>query len=692
MQYEGTPINVPIKGIMRAGTTNVAPDGAMNEVIGMEFKDGSYLPYAVQSEQDKVVVGQTSIIKTYIHKISDGTSNTLYLSSGRDLYFPTGTGDSIPLGSPIVTTVRDVAFVGNVMCVATDRGLEYYTCESGVYHKVQTDYYPRVDLRVTAGLYEKDSPEEVDGDLIGVRHISYLVGEMLSYGDNEDTYIKDKTRKSKVGGGLTAAKGEVRDRGGLTGYVLACVAYRNKNGDIIAADAPVLLSKPYALLEKKIIQSPNEYPQQCSKLNLGPQHGDYKGYFHKYWSDAHDTVLALSDSEVDASPIFQFPFDAEVDWDRTETNMTEEGFRRLYKKDNVGSFTTDGGLTVGGTETNRLQHLYRSNPYTERRFVESNLPLSPELFCTEIETQLIGGGDGTQNVKRDYTFQSFAVGNTLQYRIPTLSAQDRRDLYSVCIFISDEIDPYVSYEKIDDALMATDKSQKEEIYTFDVTSRHHTCWATSYYAKKKSAEALIEDIKDIKSLYLVKEINIDDITPSNDWISIDLKGLLGETLLTRTSLPITAFNKDKYYPNMLDTYNLRLHMSDYTTELFKGHPITSFQYLGGEYQYHTSFLTGQRIAWEILVELDDGNGRTSLVNYGDNLGSLTNSLSPFISYPSKFAKSIKIRIYNYTPLGGSSYEASFSLTYHERLGISYYVDPDLKPIIPQLMQQAVTAS
>ena len=140
-------------------------------------------------------------------------------------------------------------------------------------------------------------------------------------------------------------------------------------------------------------------------------------------------------------------------------------------------------------------------------------------------------------------------------------------------------------------------------------------------------------------------------------------------------------------------------MFDYTTELFKGYGILDFAHHGGEYQYPTGEMDDSHCTykWEIKVEINDGNGETRVVNYdAEGSESIINYLSPMIVYPNKFADSITIRIYAYddrdtpsTPredLLSRSYEAKFNLQHNESLGISYYIDPDLKPIIPSMME------
>jgi hypothetical protein len=61
MKFEGTQVNIPIKGIMRAGTDNLCADGAMNEVIGMEYKDGSWLPYKEKEEEWESLAGSRRV-------------------------------------------------------------------------------------------------------------------------------------------------------------------------------------------------------------------------------------------------------------------------------------------------------------------------------------------------------------------------------------------------------------------------------------------------------------------------------------------------------------------------------------------------------------------------------------------------------------------------------------------------------
>ena len=99
--------------------------------------------------------------------------------------------------------------------------------------------------------------------------------------------------------------------------------------------------------------------------------------------------------------------------------------------------------------------------------------------------------------------------------------------------------------------------------------------------------------------------------------------------------------------------------------------------------------------WEIKVTLHDNYGDSCVISY-DNTESdyLISTLSPLIMYPNENADTITIHVYAYdsrTIPGVSynrSYEVKFELKHDWLPGFSYYIDPELKPIVPKILEIA----
>lgn len=72
---EGNIVDIPLKGIARAGSNQSCEDGLCNEIIGLEWKDGSYVPVGFESTNSEY---SGYARKIWIHKTTDG-DNTLVL-------------------------------------------------------------------------------------------------------------------------------------------------------------------------------------------------------------------------------------------------------------------------------------------------------------------------------------------------------------------------------------------------------------------------------------------------------------------------------------------------------------------------------------------------------------------------------------------------------------------------------------
>lgn len=87
MEIEQGRINVPIGGISRAGSESKTNDGLCNEIINLEAKDMTLVPYEhkrLESNEYKIYGYKTK--KIFLHKTSVQT-NLVYVDSENELYF-----------------------------------------------------------------------------------------------------------------------------------------------------------------------------------------------------------------------------------------------------------------------------------------------------------------------------------------------------------------------------------------------------------------------------------------------------------------------------------------------------------------------------------------------------------------------------------------------------------------------------
>jgi hypothetical protein len=78
---EGNIVDIPLKGIARAGSNQSCEDGLCNEIIGLEWKDGSYVPVGFDKNLSYSVNGYAQ--KVWVHKTTN-TENTLVLRKVKD--------------------------------------------------------------------------------------------------------------------------------------------------------------------------------------------------------------------------------------------------------------------------------------------------------------------------------------------------------------------------------------------------------------------------------------------------------------------------------------------------------------------------------------------------------------------------------------------------------------------------------
>jgi len=771
MKFEGTQVNIPIKGIMRASTDNLCADGAMNEVIGMEYKDGSWLPYKEKATLDNhgwiPGAGSTDASRIYVHKLSDNTTEDLFIFDvfyGGDyenkvpvLYYygypdesSSDSSDSSDSGEPekvrieIAPYVRDVSFVGNMLCVATDSGIRYFLWKDGKYTEQTTTPLPKVSLRVDSGLYDKTNTNRV-----GMRYVT----RASARSDSAAHTMSSESREESIAGGLSAVLGAVRDEGGLTGYFLACYAFRHKNGTLTLASAPVLLGRPMQTLggESTGYREKNLMGQGFANVDsFDTRHNSSTVSLKRFVKDGPSPAAQGTTNDY---AVFELPPPPEMLWREDGTRIKEgtrfvEQHTSLVSGEGTYCTTIDGndeipypsgqapsqtltyecllGISkaqnyddMRGEPTELLNppvysneevikysevgdlayyvknYLWHNQDFTSPIF-STNHPYIPRLACSMIHMNLHRLMENVEGAYcHKYIFSSYASANKLQFKIENVQDLEDSDIESLCIFISHEITPFnLEASSFDSKVYNSTENDRIEIKTIQTAS----LWDESYWAdyhmyvnyfqaKYRTEKEIITDLEDTKSFYLVKEIPKLDIANSTDWETIDLKGMLGENLLTRETLPSTAFDWKKTIPNHIESYNYRLHEYDYIQNFFNGYSLSDFKHNGGDGQIQGSNYndSGKTYKWEIKVNIKDNWGDTTVVNFDDTaVDTLVKSLTPYISYPSTYADSMTINVYEY---GTSNvvYSKEFAMKHNISLGLSYYIDPELKPIVESVV-------
>lgn len=216
MQFEGVHREIALRGIERAGQDTMITDGAMNEVIGLDMRDGSYVPYAPSSED--VSLPKDTIVVRW-HHTSTG-NNLIAVDNNLSLFFKKENNEAWQYVCQLPSS--EIAFLGNAICT-TESGFYLLWKDSG-YNVVEKRNYPRVLLRARDNT-NKDKVFFVTGD-----------------GWTTDTRYAATCRKCEEAGYLYQMH-------------LCRYAIELTNGSYCFVSAPFLIQHPHAYANYNIIRN-----------------------------------------------------------------------------------------------------------------------------------------------------------------------------------------------------------------------------------------------------------------------------------------------------------------------------------------------------------------------------------------------------------------------------------------------------
>ena len=236
MTFEGEHKIIPVKGIARAGADTLCEDGAMNEVIGLEYKDGSYVPYSAEAKSYL-----PSGIKFFlVHKTSAGNNVIIcFYGGGRwqlsfmpEKDFLEGKGTDYVNWYNFVsssTGFNEVTQSKNIIIIETADKLLYYRFTGDAYEQINIDdignNLPYLNFTVDfMGTIKIDNAERG--------------GQLLTY--STENSKSEQAVRNLYNKGVS----KLNELGRLHGYVLALYAYKLVSGDYVYASAPVLLTPP----------------------------------------------------------------------------------------------------------------------------------------------------------------------------------------------------------------------------------------------------------------------------------------------------------------------------------------------------------------------------------------------------------------------------------------------------------------
>ena len=698
MTFEGQELDIPIKGIMRAGADNLCADGAMNEVIGMEYKDGSYVPYG-KSYDEEFYTPISGISKTYVHKTDSKDIQIFVSDDDGTVSFLNKYG---LLQSTEISGATDIEFVGNMMCVMTDSGIKYalYKNESYVLQTNNADNNTptqpyNIQFRVQRGLYDKDSTAVDYCGIITHKHTKTTgITNTDDFIENWESILNSLTSGDNAIAALASARGKVRDEGGLTGFFLVCAAYRLNDGSYAMATPPILMSAPNILHREytsgKIFLSTNENSAVTSQSLVMPAHISESNPDSTLRSVIGE-VAKVNTRNVAIFTIGDSPYETRL---VESTGWEDERMPKSQKEGMAFCNTTKDGIT---NPTSITDSKYADSTDTSSWWKYYSDVASADSSDTHKPTEYIPQPlRYSTGVHYDSDLDAYCINevascvcNTLELYLSSQIAENT-NIEGLSIFMSQEILPYSfdTKEKLDKrgcVFWGASNLSASRYTDRDVFKAGY-----SFLPTYKSSSAILSEIKQLNTLYLVKDFTREEVNANTDkWINIDLKGILGDNLLVREQLPLTAFASSSLGSTLgghLFAYNYRLHNFDYEkiSETTAYAPLALYRHHGGLGQYAKTGLDGTNIEYEIDVYANGDGGETVAVRHERYLafgGVFISSFSPAIFYPNANANKITIRIKK-NATSDSEISTIGVKTYilaETRLGMACYIDAALSP-------------
>ena len=713
---------IGIKGIVRNQTKIGVQDGQCDDIVNLRFKDGSWRVAddgKVMLDADNgVPFKSTDYSQLYVH--TNVYHNLLGVKRGKLYWFANigadgesftyvEDGNGVPSPVEICDVQGDVTIVQNghlitiISLVSSDTTPLPLADSSQSEERISyaifvtgTDEYKVLNVNANGeqtdrGLYPFGSVHfnlhrNVDKTLVDREYVS-LNTSSLNGTFNGDYNVK----KEELFGALNidfcrnkakSMYGEQTKNNLFTRPFLACVAIKLYDGTYSFASAPILLNPSEKSNDPEVIYGNERTAYIEGQYENGEIFRGKDGMWYK------SEVVQADTTEFSNEDYVFFP-------ESDALNLNKLGEVRCVASNK--SLSNQDGLSF----------FYRSK--------------NPPVFSA-------GSYTSHNDVSATHYFALF--GYDLVVTIEQINfIKNYPDIFkSFCIFITPQVDIYDFNNSNNEVNEASD------ILDIKWYSRYECI--TYYKPKKREKEQIVNDL--IKSqFFLLKEYSITALdnlyeNPIVDLTQIEDKGVL-ENLVTKDKLPIEVTDRKSFFPQVLYSYNQKLHIANYQSKQFHGFPIDSFhlnnhlviknkggylfnvlpnieiseddqynQYDRNKYMFlsHCSTATYEQYIQaakdkgycfaSIRVIIDAQQGDQQVVRYiqpyeahkftnGDN-ANFVESLGALLTFPDHRAKEMEIAVISLHE--GKVYRRSktFNLKPHTYLNIAYYIDPQLKPI------------
>jgi hypothetical protein len=213
---EGNNINIQLKGIARAGSDLSCEDGLCNEVVGLEYRDGSYIPVGFGSTSHSF---SEDVRAMWIHKTTT-QDNTLICHQSGNLYKVSWVEGNVDLVENLTKEIYKIGIVNNTIRIE-DKVFLFF---EGSYREINIsniNFSMQLDVRRNGVALLHDWCDE-------------KVQKELDYTDDswEGNWVKSSLQK---------LESEVKSAEYLTGMAFMRYAIKLYDGTYINASTPVLV-------------------------------------------------------------------------------------------------------------------------------------------------------------------------------------------------------------------------------------------------------------------------------------------------------------------------------------------------------------------------------------------------------------------------------------------------------------------
>lgn len=704
---------IEIKGIVRNQTKIGVQDGQCDDIVNLRFKDGSWR-VADDGKQVYQMPSDTTYSQLYVH--TNVYHHLLGVSNDKLYWFANIEADGetfTNLDNPVeICDVQgDVTIVqnGHLLTIianqtdttrlpSTTSGEQQKHTISYSIFKTGTKEYKELKVnpngeqtdrglfpfgKVHFNLHRNDDKTLLDSEFVqlttsninGTFNGDYNVKKEELFGALNIDFCRNKAK---------SMYGEQTKNNLFTRPFLACVAIKLYDGTYSFASAPILLNPSEKSNDPEVIYGNERTAYIEGQYENGEIFRGKDGMWYK------SEVVQADTTEFSNEDYVFFPENEALN--NYEVKLGE--VRCLAS--NKSSSNRDG-----------LSFFYRSK--------------NPPVFSAGSLTHI-------NDISATHYFALF--GYDLVVTIEQINfIRDNPDIFkSFCIFITPQVDIYDFNNSNNKGGNASD--------ILDIKWYSQYECITYYKPKKREKKQIVNDLI-TSQFFLLKEYSITALdnlyeNPIVDLTQIEDKGVL-ENLVTKDKLPIEVTDRKSFFPQVLYSYNQKLHIANYQSKQFHGFPIDSFhlnnhlviknkggylfnvlpnieiseddqynQYDRNKYMFlsHCSTATYEQYIQaakdkgycfaSIRVIIDAQQGDQQVVRYiqpyeahkftnGDN-ANFVESLGALLTFPDHRAKEMEIAVISLHEDKVYRRSKTFKLKPHTYLNIAYYIDPQLKPI------------